>query len=261
MDTKKITVPESWQEVTIAQYQEIAALDQETPDGVRLVEMISILIDEDPEVIRHTDLESLNRIAQHLEWTQKLPDEAWYKPIITIDGIEYGFVPRLTELTVGEWIDLEHYVLDVNSNMHKIFSVLYRPLVTAFNDRDRIIEPYNSEDADRRADLFKTKAKIGDVYGALVFFSLIVNESTKTMQDYLRLEVKRMSLERKRKRSNSGKTDSRKKGLLHRIVRSGCGIVMRICWPEEKSQKWMQFLKQTLSSRSTTKRSSMKIKN
>ena len=255
----RILVPESWNEVTIEKFQDIASIEPDLPPGIRAIELISILIDEDPEVVRMTDLESLGKIASHLEWTSKLPDEAWYKPVITIDGVEYGFVPRLRDLTVGEWIDMEHYIQDVNANIHKIFSVLYRPLIAAFNDRDRIIEPYTPEDVDRRAELFRKKVMIGDVYGALVFFSHIARECTRTMQDYLTREMSR-SEEKTRPTKSTGE-GSKKRGLIRRMVKSGCGMVTRMFWPPETSRKWMRFLKQTLSSHSTTRLSSKRIRN
>ena len=41
---------------------------------------------------------------------------------------EFGFVPKLDELTFGEFVDLESYINDW-STMHKAMSILYRPIV------------------------------------------------------------------------------------------------------------------------------------
>ncbi len=103
--TKKISVPDGWHDVTISQYQEIATLESDHP-SIRMIETISILIDEDPEIVRTMNLNSLNKIIEVLAWTNKTPDDAVYKPIITIDEKEYGFISRISDLTTGEWIDL-----------------------------------------------------------------------------------------------------------------------------------------------------------
>jgi hypothetical protein len=189
METLKINLPDSWREVSIGSYQEIVALE-----GATVIDIISILSDNDPEVIRMMDITSLNKIIDHLAWSNTIPDGV-YRPIIQIDGQEYGAIPRLSDLTVGEWLDLEGYLTDTNVNMHKIFAILYRPLIVAYNDKDRLIEEYNTESLNRRAELFKEKALIGDVYGYLLFFSLIVKNSTKTIQDFFQEEIKKMKSE------------------------------------------------------------------
>lgn len=244
----RVMVPDGWSEVSIGQYQEIASLTTDNPSS-RFIEIISILIDEDPEVIRSMEIGSLGRVIDHLEWTNRIPDEAWYKPIINVDGVEYGFLPKLTGLTTGEWIDLEHYLTDVNENLHKIFAVLYRPLVTAFNDRDRIVEGYDPDSAERRANVFKEKAMVGDVYGALVFFSLIVRESMRTIADSLReatvqTEMKKILGANPDLRENRA---SGRRSWMRRTADAGCGIATSIFWPRETSQRWMKFLRRTLS--------------
>lgn len=173
-----IKTPDNWGQVSIAQFQEMSATTNP-------VEVAAILCDEDTEVLKKLDVSSMAKIEAALEWTSILPNEANFKNIIEVEGEKYGFVNRLTDLTVGEWVDLEFYTQDTVKNMHKIMAILYRPLITAFTDTQRIVEPYDSATGQIRAELFLDNVSVGDVYGALVFFSLIVKESTVTMQDYL----------------------------------------------------------------------------
>lgn len=242
-ETKTIQVLDGWHEVTIGQYQEIASLDVENQTD-KMIEIVSILTNEDSMNTRKMDLTSLNRIIQHLAWSNKLPDDAVYKPIIVIDGFEYGFISRLTDLSVGEWIDLEHYLADLNNNLHRIFAILYRPLVTAFNDSDRILENYDSAMLESRAQLFSDKVMITDVYGAFVFFSIIVKESMLTIQDYLINQVAEMEMT-----NLEMSLSKRKNNVLHtswkRIKKpiSGCGILMRTSYVGVMLQRWKQYLK------------------
>ena len=187
--TIKLTVPDSWNQVTIKQYQLIINLKKTTS-----INIISILTNQDEEIIKSLDINTITNIINHLNWTNTLDIKEVYKPIIKIDNKEYGFISKLTSLTVGEWIDLEHYIGDLNNNIHNIFSILYKPLITAYSDTDRLLENTNNDETQRRAELFKEKAMIGDLYGALVFFCLIVKESTTTIQDFLTQEIAKMQM-------------------------------------------------------------------
>lgn len=247
ISTKKINVLDGWHEVTIGQYQEISLLSNDNATA-RMIEVVSILTNEDPNDINKMEITSLNKVMNHLEWINKLPNDANYKPIITIDGIEYGFISRLTDLTVGDWIDLEHYLMDANVHMDKIFAILYRPLITAFNDRDRLLENEFGNSFEERALIFKNKAMIGDVYGAFVFFSLIVNESMKTIQAYLVHQIAKTEMTNLEMKTKIQK----KKGLklnykIKKIYKVICGLALSTIWLKVILPKWRAYLKQTLS--------------
>lgn len=188
-----INIPESWNEVTIRQFQEIIELD--TDETNKTIDIISILTNEDPETIRKTSIESMTNIIPLLAWTNEMPNDAFYKPILKIDDDEFGMISKLESLTTGEWIDIDNYLKEPLKNIHNIMSILYRPLITAFNDRDRLIDEYNVDVAQRQAERFKDHIMIGDVYGALIFFYLIRKEYIQIMQDYLSEERIRMEVE------------------------------------------------------------------
>ena len=42
--------------------------------------------------------------------------------------VKYGLQPELENMDLGAFVDLETYIKDVDENIHKIFSVLYRPV-------------------------------------------------------------------------------------------------------------------------------------
>ena len=156
--TINVSLPDGWHEVTIGQYMELIAVDTEN-NTRKIVETIAILTDTDDAQICKMDLPSLKKISEHIMWLGVLPNEATYKPIIKIGEEEFGFVNRLTDLTLGEWIDMDEMVKDFDKNIHKMIALLYRPLVTAFNDRDRIVESYDPSTLDSRAELFKNSVK------------------------------------------------------------------------------------------------------
>lgn len=183
----KVLIPESWNEVTVGQYQEFA---QATND----VDRVSILLDEDPEVVRKCDPQSMTKILSNLSWVKNLPEQHKYKLFIEIDNVEYRLVHNLNGFSLGEWVDMDEYQKDPDNNLHLIFSMLYRPL-----------GEYRSEDVKPRAELFRERAMIGDLYGSLVFFSLVAAKSTPSIQRYL-IRTSLLKMKRRKKKENGSQT-------------------------------------------------------
>lgn len=184
---KTINTPDDWSQVTLSQFVELSQLD--VKDKNHSVMVASILTDVDSEEIKKYDTESFNRIMSALSWTNTLPDEAKFKKIITIDGVDYGLINKFSELSTGNWIDIEEYLKDYPKNIHKVLSILYRPLITAINDDYRVIEEYDTVSGEQRANLFFDKVCVQDVHGAVLFFCLIGNLSIKNMKTYLEAQL------------------------------------------------------------------------
>ena len=53
-----------------------------------------------------------------------------------IDGaeVEFGFLPNLDKITMGEYIDLTNYIGDIKT-MHKAMAVLFRPIHESYRHR------------------------------------------------------------------------------------------------------------------------------
>jgi hypothetical protein len=47
------------------------------------------------------------------------------------NGIEYGFIPNLEEISTGEYIDLDNYQRSKDT-YHKMLGILYRPIVKSY---------------------------------------------------------------------------------------------------------------------------------
>ena len=201
----KLSVPDSWNEVTLDQFQEINSLSSENEE--RNLDIISIFLNEDPEIIRKLDPITYNRLLVLLQWSNTMPSDAVYKPIIEVNGVQYGIISKLNEMSIGEWWDIEEFIKEPIQNLHKILSILYRPLITAFNDRDRMIEIYDAKVMERQAELFKHNVMITDVYGALFFFALIKKQYLKIMQEYLEVETQEMTktLDQMKQKKNESK--------------------------------------------------------
>lgn len=220
----KITIPDGWHQVSISQFIEMSQLDISKKDYS--INVISVLSDVDSEEIRKYSTETYNNILSSLAWTNNLPDESKFKKVIEIDGVQYGMINKFSELSSGNWVDIEEYLNGHPENMHKVLSILYRPLITALNDDYRVIEDYSSGEGELRANLFYEKLNIQDVFGCAVFFCLIANLCMKNIKTYLESQIR----EEKR-------TSARKNLTRWQRVKSGLGSILFTPWQRETLQR------------------------
>jgi hypothetical protein len=95
-----------------------------------------------------------------------------------LGGVEYGFVPDLDEITLGEYIDLDTYMGDWD-NIHTAMNVLYRPIKQKLGDK-YLIEDYNIETKDLLLQM-----PMDAVFGSIIFFYHLGIDLSKTMMNYL----------------------------------------------------------------------------
>ena len=135
----------------------------------KIVDIITILSDVPEEDILRLPVKNINQLGVYLTKFLKTLPEDRLKHIIEIDGIEYGFHPKLSDISFGEWVDIDSLITEgSNDNLHKIMAVLYRPIIAKSGDKYQI-EPY--EPCKDREKIMLNNLKVGDFYGVSVFFS------------------------------------------------------------------------------------------
>ena len=81
--------------------------------------------------------------------------------------VEFGFIPNLDKITMGEYIDLNNY-LDDPATLHKAMAVLFRPIHPSYNEKESYrISSY--EGSDFFSEIMKDMP-LGIALGAKVFF-------------------------------------------------------------------------------------------
>ncbi len=93
------------------------------------------------------------------------------KKTFEIQGVKFGFINELEDISFGEYIDLESNIIDVQS-FHKAMAVMYRPITSQKGDK-YTIEKYSG--TANYADLMKY-APLDVVLPASVFFWSLGNE-------------------------------------------------------------------------------------
>jgi hypothetical protein len=187
----EITIPTSLSEIKLSQYLKFLAIAEQNEESDFLHhKMIQIFCNVELKYIdqfKRTQLiEIVNSINSLFE---NVPE---FKNRFELNGVEYGFIPNLEDITQGEYIDLDNY-LPVNSDMNKAMAVMFRPIKQRFKDK-YIIEDYagSSLYAEKMLD-----APLDVVLGARVFFYHLGNELLKSTLNYLEEKVPKTILANK----------------------------------------------------------------
>lgn len=107
--------------------------------------------------------------------------------MIDADGnnVTFGFIPKLEDISLGEFVDLEKYIGDWQQ-MHKAMAILYRPTKHQKNDF-YLIEDY--EGSDKYAEVMKD-SPIQVALGATVFFYHLGKDLSIHLTDSLQKQLK-----------------------------------------------------------------------
>ena len=84
-------------------------------------------------------MQDINEIYIEIE---KLLNEKPNIEHFTINGVKYGFIPNIEEMSGAEYLDAETYF---NENIFKFMAVMYRPIKKELNDKYKI-EKYKGSD-------------------------------------------------------------------------------------------------------------------
>ena len=194
-ETKEYQIPVKWDEVSIKQYQElmVVAENEDLSDIEIMVRSIAALTGAEVEHLTKAPIKHLRDVYSTLsELTSKMPNNE-LRRVIEIEGVEYGFIPDMNDLTFGEFIDLDTWLQDGYKNIVDILAILYRPISKRKGER-YIIEEYDTSTTTDRGSIFSKSMSIDSVYGAIVFFC---DTGSKLIETTL------YSLEMQKKKRNS----------------------------------------------------------
>jgi hypothetical protein len=173
----KLEIPENLNEIKLYQYQKFLKIDEPTNEDV--LKCFLDLTDKEINSIKLNDVEDIAN-----EVSEALKEEPVFTPVFKLNGVKYGFIPKLDDITYGENKDVTTY-LNSFDNMHKAMAVLYRPILSKLGNK-YIIEDY--EGSYKYSDEM-LNAPLGVVMGAMVFFYNLTNDLLKAIPSYLEREI------------------------------------------------------------------------
>ena len=179
-----IYIPEKLSDITLEQYQKFAKLniEENQNSSFLLHKMVEIFCRLDLKDIARIKYQYVNSIVSDLNNIFNTKTELIQT--FKLKGIEYGFIPKLDDITLGEYIDLDNNISDWET-MHKSMAVLYRPITLQKGDRYQIEEYTAKEDTEKFKDM-----PLDVVMGSLVFFWSLSSELLQTTLKYLAKEMK-----------------------------------------------------------------------
>lgn len=179
---KSYSLINSWNDVTLEKWAKLITMNSDSKSKEAL-DTISLLSDIPKKLIKELGINDVSNILNKIAELQK-DAKGKLRRIIEIDNVEYGFHPDLSEITLGEYADIETYIqAGIEKNLSKMMAVLYRPIVEK-NGKHYSITAYNGSEVRMRAEKFK-KMKAKDVHSSLVFFWTLGNELSKILPLYL----------------------------------------------------------------------------
>ena len=217
----KLRLPSSYLDLKLKHLQVLETTD----DPVKRVQAVTGMSFAEIRQLPHP---MILQASEHIDQLMREEVSAHLK-VITLDGVEYGFIPNWEEFSAGEWIDMETYTTDFWATAHKAMSILYRPIDRRMG-KTYTIKPYTAKED---AEVFK-EMPAPLVAGALLFFW---TTERKLLSDL------KSSLIRTTKEAVS-------------LLRSGDGTPSSSNWLARTYSKWMRSRAYRLATPSPTSPSS-----
>ena len=162
IDLGNITVPTSWNDITLKKYSEIERFYENTEKNVDIREIVHILIDKDIDYVNMLPLEFLENIMEKLIFLQEKPTEEEPRNWVEIDGERYE-IKFMEKLKTGEYISADSVIKNDPHNYAAILAILCR------KDGEIYDSKFEAEVFEDRVKLFE-KQPITKILCIISFF-------------------------------------------------------------------------------------------
>jgi len=171
----------SWSDVSLESW--VKVIDLETGSKTKEAEeTIAALSDIPRELIKELSIRDVAIIMSKIAELQGEQNTV-LKKVFEIDGVEYATHPDLSQITLGEYADIETFIKEgLEKNMPELMAVLFRPIKEK-NGSAYTIAAYDGE-ITIRAEEMKTRSA-EQVQSALVFFWHFAKELSEILPSYL----------------------------------------------------------------------------
>jgi hypothetical protein len=175
---KEFKLINKWEDVTIDTYSKLMTFTNGTKSSEALATLTE-LSNIPKELLNQLELKHIVLMLEKLSHLQSQEDTT-LKNIIEINGVEYGFMPDLDSISLGQYADIETFIKNgIDKNLPELMAVLYSPIKLKKNDI-YIIEPYDGDIRLRAEEMKQMSAT--QVHSALVFFYHLGSVLLTTLQ-------------------------------------------------------------------------------
>lgn len=201
----KIVVPNDWSAVTLKDYLALRRDIETYKDNDEAITacLFHHLCHFPLEYLQQMDIDTYIAIKGDLTKFFNNIDSNKLERFLTIDGVEYGFEPNLSQMAYGAYVDISKYeTVGIDDKWAEIMSILYRPVTQKLGGLYEI-QPYDGK-------LYPEKfmdITMDIHFGTLFFFNNLQKDLLNATQKSLMEELTGMDLPLKLKQilAESGK--------------------------------------------------------
>ena len=171
----KIKVPSSLSEIPLWKFQKYMKLKDENDNDQFLdYKAIELFCGIPLSDVYKLTLDSIESILEVL--SGMLSEQSKHVERFNMNGVEYGFIPDLNEMTLAEYVDAEVNLSDIQ-NLHLAMNVFYRPIKNSKNQFYNI-EEYSIKSVDRMKDM-PTDAALGAIFFLISLGKELLTDTTR----------------------------------------------------------------------------------
>jgi len=119
----QLTIPDY---LSVKQWKQFLSLEH-LSETEKMITMVSLLSGEEIDKVKSWTPMSIKSVYTKVLETITDINPQFY-PIFELDGVKYGF-RSMSNLTLGEYVDLERLAKQPQDNLEEIMAILYRPIV------------------------------------------------------------------------------------------------------------------------------------
>lgn len=176
----RVTIPTDLKEIKLSQYLRYLKVLKDNQDDETFVciQMVAIFCNLSVADVMKIPVNDFAEIVENL--AKVLDQKPERVKTFKMDGVEYGFIPNLDKITLGEHATIDS-LLGSDENLALLMSVLYRPItkkITPFYQ----IEEYDGDES--KAELFND-VRMDIVIGSILFFWNLSKELLNNILSHL----------------------------------------------------------------------------
>ena len=176
----------SWSDVSLSTWLQLIDFETgtKTEEATKTIEALS---DIPKKLVKELALSDVVAIMSKIGELQAKQDTK-LKRLIEINGVEYGFMPDLDSISLGQYADIETFIKNgIETNLPELMAVLYSPIKFKKNDI-YIVEAYDGDIRLRAEEMKQMSAE--QVQSALVFFYTLGKVLSEILPLYLMEKLK-----------------------------------------------------------------------
>ena len=216
------TIPETKKDITVERFLSISRLyklAEERESEVTEIQLLSACLNIPISLVDKLPFKEYEQAVKTI--TEALNSESTLHLTFNLNGVKYGFINDLENMSAGEYGALDKLLEDSDNNAYKILNVLYRPIVKEkfykglFSKNKKgtyKIQAYNHKN---NTDIFKD-APFEIYESALVFFLNLGKELVKDTQNFMSQAEQVQTIEQ----LGSAKNGAGIKRMIHTLQQS-----------------------------------------